>query len=573
MSIILQDLLGVINLVLFEALPYGLIALGLVLTFRYLRIIDLTFAASFALGPAAAAWALLRGAPAVTALALAVLLTCGLGLFTIALVRWLEIDTLLAGLLASFAGFAVSLLFLGGTIRVTDAVNPIQFFREFDQSVDLGTIPLNVSQIGLFTAVLVLCKRGLDVFLRSEAGLAFRAMEDERSAPNLLPSLGIRPQRLQAVAILSGNLLCMTAGLLTVFKETQITAQRGFDAFITAIVAYLLGTTLFERRPIPARSPGFLGRIIRLLQRFSATGAAILGVLLYFAILYRALDSSAPASVPKLIVVGLIIVSIILVRWNSLLEKRAQRNDNVTLPASGDVFAARGVRVTYPSLNGPIHVLDGIDLDVAPGTLVHVVGPNGSGKTTLFGFLQGRTPGSGFVYLPSLAGPFDGRQSLVSLIGQDASRTTCATLTAEEHLALFRISGSRPNPVRPWRKRHIDTQTEQSALLTGVPGDLLVGTLSGGQRQLLSIGGLRLRPNAPALSLFDEPLTHLDEANAQGCVDLIAQMKQSGYRLVIVQHDLPQEPGEGVTARERLRKLVDRTFEIAPAIAKAGKVE
>jgi putative tryptophan/tyrosine transport system permease protein len=286
---------------LFDALPYGLMALGLVLTFRYLRIVDLTFAASFVLGPAVVAKLMLDGWSFWPSLGLAVVSTSAVTLVTLYLLIILRLDALLSGLIASFIGYALALLFTRGTLSLSGIDSPLRALQSYDLQWVNGVAPLHPSQIILFAVLIFVAKAAISIFLSSEAGVAYRALEDERSSSTLLPSIGLAPDRFVAAGIMVANWLAMGSGILVALRENQVTAQRGFDALISIIAAYLLGIGIFERRTrmwTESHKRG-LTSIAHHLQRFSPSTAALLGLLLYFFILQGVSRFDVPASVPK----------------------------------------------------------------------------------------------------------------------------------------------------------------------------------------------------------------------------------------------------------------------------------
>jgi putative tryptophan/tyrosine transport system permease protein len=224
-------MIAFIDNVLFEALPYSLVALGVVLTFRYLRLIDLTFAASFVTGPAIAGALMTNGVPFALAFVAAIAIAALLASLTWMLMWALEIDGLLAGLLTSFAGFSLALLFTQGTLSLHTIQTPLDTIKALDFPWLAGNLPLHPAQVTLFLAVLVVAKLLTDRFLNSELGLAFRAMEDDRSRESLLSSIGISHWWLLGGGLIAGNVLCAISGVLLMLKEGQVTASRGFDVF------------------------------------------------------------------------------------------------------------------------------------------------------------------------------------------------------------------------------------------------------------------------------------------------------------------------------------------------------
>jgi ABC-type Mn2+/Zn2+ transport system ATPase subunit/ABC-type uncharacterized transport system permease subunit len=563
-------MISLIDHILYAATPYGFVALALIVTYRYLQVLDLTFASSFVVGPAAMAWLLVRGFSFLVALASGTVITVLLASFTILLILKLELDDLLAGLLASFAGFAITLLFTQGTLSLYDPetqtpiTTPLTYLKEFDRGWVVGNVPLHPSQVLLFLVLIVGAKLLCDRFLGSEAGLAFRSMEDEKSAPNLLRPIGMNPETQLAGGILAGNLFCMASGTLILLKQTQITAQRGFDVLITVIAAYLLGTALFEKRSTAQQPSSALQKALRALQRFRPTTAALIGLLFYFCLLVGVSRYNIPASVPKLIVVGLIVASFVALRWHDLWAQREiQASDQTELLPEDQPFSVEDATIDYPGFPEPNRVVENASLKVEPETLVRLTGPNGSGKTTLLKYLAGRISGTGLVRVPtkSTESEDSDRVRHVGYIAQGAADSTCATLTPREHLALYR-AGASASPIRAWNYRVEEAEAQAHQNVRHLD-EISAGSLSGGQRQILNLTSLLVRPSAPQVVFLDEPLTYLDGQNAAACTDLIEELVADGRCVIIVQHDLETgRMSKASPARMRLGNLIHREVSI-----------
>jgi putative ABC transport system permease protein len=552
-------MLSIIDSILFEALPYAFLALGLVLTFRYLRVIDLTFAASFAAAPAIAGALLIAGSPFWFAMAAAALVAVALAITTVALVWLLELDELLASILTSMAGFSIALFFTQGTLSLHNVDTPIRIVEDFDYGWLENGLPLHPAQIAFFALFLLLTKVLVDSFLQSELGLAFRAMEDERSRRSLLPSIGISYWKLLGGGIVFGNILCAISGVLIMLKEGQVTANRGFDAFLTVIAAYLFGILLFERRARRAVNGSFLERLLARIAVFGATTAAIFGVLFYFTILTIVSRLNVPSSIAKLLMVCLVIGCFIVSRWPDL-RSRSRPKGEVTLSASDVPFEAAGVHVEYPGYPKPNIVLHGVHLRLDLGKATLLKGANGSGKSTLLRYLSGRVRGRGDILVPSRNQLDDDRRTkLVGYVSQEAQYGSVATLSVSENLALFATNGTK-SIWRHWRALNEDEipAPARALLVASIqPAD----SLSGGQRQLLGIAALLVRSDAPQVILFDEPLTHLDEENALGCVALMENLVAQGRALLVVQHDVDTGIEYGSSpARSRLARLLTHTI-------------
>ena len=195
----------------------------------------------------------------------------------------------------------------------------------------------------------------------------------------------------------------------------------------------------------------------------------------------------------------------------------AGASDPEPLPAVGDDgprLRARGLAVGWPE--GPV-VAEGIDLDLAPGDRLAVVGPSGVGKTTLLATLVG------------LLEPRDGELSLDGAPPWSARRTDVAsriTLTAEDAhvfattvLENLRVANGA---LSPEEARALLRRAGLGEWLSDLPHglDTIMGsnatTLSGGERRRLLLARALAAP-AP-LMVLDEPGEHLDAATADRLV-------------------------------------------------------
>ncbi len=182
--------------------------------------------------------------------------------------------------------------------------------------------------------------------------------------------------------------------------------------------------------------------------------------------------------------------------------------------------------------------LQDVDLAVAPGECLGIIGPNGSGKTTLVRALaRSLKPLAGEVLL-------EGRDvwsipprefaRRVAVVSQDAQ---VGYMRVEEYVLLGRIPHYRPFQFLETSR---DLEVADTAMeLTGInylKGRLL-GEMSGGERQLVMLA--RALAQEPRLLILDEPTAHLDMAHQVAVLDLVRRLKEElGIALVVVLHDL-----------------------------------
>lgn len=209
----------------------------------------------------------------------------------------------------------------------------------------------------------------------------------------------------------------------------------------------------------------------------------------------------------------------------------------------------RGLRHEYRTADGPLTVLDGIDLDIEAGDHVALTGPSGAGKSTLLSVLGGlEAPQAGSVVVGGL--------DLLGLAGDELAayrRDTVGfvfqhfglleTLTALENVELAgTLTGSRP---AARRARALELLDAVGVVDRARHRPL---QLSGGERQRVAIA--RALANSPRLVLADEPTGNLDDAAALAVVELLESLPRlHGCTLVVVTHN------RSVAARAR-RRLV-----------------
>ncbi|RJL32418.1 ABC transporter ATP-binding protein [Bailinhaonella thermotolerans] len=196
-------------------------------------------------------------------------------------------------------------------------------------------------------------------------------------------------------------------------------------------------------------------------------------------------------------------------------------------------LSARELRLGY----GERLIVDGLDLDVADGSVTAVIGPNGCGKSTLLRAL-GRllAPRGGHVLL-------DGKR-----IDKTPTREVAKVLgvlpqapTAPEGLTVADLVTRGRHPHQSWYRQWSsddESAVTEALTMTGMLdlADRDLDELSGGQRQRAWIS-MALAQGTDLL-LLDEPTTYLDLAHQVEVLDLVRSLHTHGRTIVMVLHDL-----------------------------------
>jgi len=196
----------------------------------------------------------------------------------------------------------------------------------------------------------------------------------------------------------------------------------------------------------------------------------------------------------------------------------------------------RGLTKTYRSGDIDVHALRGVNLSVAKGEFLSVVGPSGSGKSTLFNILGGLTPPtSGSVQIAGRdllkmtdAERTDLRKKSVGFVFQKYN--LLPTLTAADNIAIARdIAGNNVEN---------DPQFDEIVNLLGIRERMhhKPRALSGGEQQRVAIA--RSLVNHPAILLADEPTGNLDTENSNAVLGILRDLNNRvGQTILMITHN------------------------------------
>jgi putative ABC transport system ATP-binding protein len=200
------------------------------------------------------------------------------------------------------------------------------------------------------------------------------------------------------------------------------------------------------------------------------------------------------------------------------------------------MIRVRGLTKVYHVGEVDVHALRGVDLDVARGEFVAIVGASGSGKSTLFHILGGLTPptaGTVLIDGKDLGGMSnqqrtDLRKTTVGFVFQKYN--LLPTLSAEDNVKIVEYIGGRSTTFTPEFKNVLK--------LLGLEDRMKhkPRALSGGQQQRVAIA--RGIVNQPAILLADEPTGNLDSDNSAAVLGVIKDLNErTGQTILMITHD------------------------------------
>jgi len=214
--------------------------------------------------------------------------------------------------------------------------------------------------------------------------------------------------------------------------------------------------------------------------------------------------------------------------------------------ATADVLAVKHLQRSFTQGGETIDVLRGVDLGVAPGEIVALLGPSGSGKSTMLqavGLLEGGFEGS-ILIAGEEASKLDNegrtrvRRDMLGFVYQ--FHHLLPDFTAAENVMLPLLIRDMEQMAAKARAQSLLTTLGLGHRLTHRPSQL-----SGGEQQRVAVA--RALANRPALVLADEPTGNLDEATADIVLaEFVRMVREEGSAALVATHN------------ERLAKKMDR---------------
>jgi len=290
--------------ILIEGFVYGIMVLGVYISFRILNFADLTVDGSFPLGSAIMVVALLKGAPTSVAFLLAFAGGCAAGLVTALIHTKLKVPDLLSGILTMTMLYSINLRIMGNRANIS----LLRFNTIFDKisewtSGGMWGVVLFCFLIAIIIKVLI------DLFFRTDYGLTLGALG---ANPQLVVSQGINPDVIKISGICLSNGLTALSGALTALYQGFSDVGLGTGIIVLGLASLMLGEFIIKSNRI------------ELLTLRVLIGSILYRALMYLARTYGYRINMTPNDF-KLVTGLLIIACIILSKTGGLAPKRRDK--------------------------------------------------------------------------------------------------------------------------------------------------------------------------------------------------------------------------------------------------------
>ncbi|WP_226629269.1 sugar ABC transporter ATP-binding protein [Alloyangia pacifica] len=210
---------------------------------------------------------------------------------------------------------------------------------------------------------------------------------------------------------------------------------------------------------------------------------------------------------------------------------------------------ARGSSAAAPMLHldgigksfGPVRVLEGVSLSVAPGEVIGLLGENGAGKSTMMNIVAGALqPDAGELIFNGRAVQFasiaEGIQKGIAFVHQELS--VVGALSVAENLFLGRMKRRGTGLLDRRAMRDGARGMLEAVGATGIDPDAPAGSLRAGEQQLVEIA--RAAARKPKLLILDEPTSSLTPHEVEGFLTFVRRARAEGTAIIFITHRLEE---------------------------------
>lgn len=351
-----------------QGLIWGIMAIGVYLTYRILDVADLTVDGSFGTGGAVCVMCLLSGMNVWAALFIALLAGLATGLVTGLLHTFMGIPAILAGILTQLALYSINLKIMG---KANQSIN----VDKYDLLISLRW----VKELALHNPIIMVILVSAVVigvlywFFGTELGCGIRATG---SNPAMSRAQGINTSFNVVLGLAVSNGLVALSGALLSQYQGFADVSMGRGAIVIGLAAVIIGEALFSR----------------IFHNFALKLVSVsLGAIIYYIVIQLVLTLGFDANLLKLLSASVVAVFLAVPYWKSKYfakpaAKKAQKED-------AKMLEIQNVSKTFNA--GTVNektALNGLNLKLNEGDFVTVIGGNGAGKSTMLNAVAGVWP-------------------------------------------------------------------------------------------------------------------------------------------------------------------------------------
>lgn len=300
-------ILGLVVNVLEEGFIYGIMAIGVYITYRVLGFPDLSVDGTFPLGACVTAALITVGTDPWLACLIAFVCGAAAGCLTGFLHVKLGITDLLSGILVMTGLWSVNLVITKGS-AVMPFYDKSTIFNSGFSGALASVLPENYRVVVIVAVSCIIVKLLLDSYLKTKSGLLLRASGDNAQ---YVTSLGRNPGAMKIIGLAIGNGCTALAGSILSQQTESASVASGTGMVVMALASVIIGTNLFRK-----------------FRFMKATTAAVIGAIIYKACLVIAMQLGLPTNYLKLLMA--VIFTVALISNNMFMGRGKKQNVNPT---------------------------------------------------------------------------------------------------------------------------------------------------------------------------------------------------------------------------------------------------
>lgn len=273
--------------ILEQGLIYGIMALGIYISYKILDFPDLSVDGTFPLGAAVTAALMLKGVNPWLCLPVSAAAGAAAGAVTGVLHVKLKIKDLLAGILTMTALYSIN-------YRIAGAPNQFLMGKSTIFSLP-DSLPAFVSAykyIIVIFVISVVIKLALDMYLSTKSGFLLRSVGDNEG---LVVTLAQNPGTIKIIGLAISNALVALSGSITCQRSMQFDITSGTGTMVMGLAAVIIGTTIFKK-----------------IKFMRLTTGVLLGMIIYKACITAAISSGLASSDTNLIITVLFVATLLI---------------------------------------------------------------------------------------------------------------------------------------------------------------------------------------------------------------------------------------------------------------------
>lgn len=273
--------------ILEQGLIYGIMALGIYISYKILDFPDLSVDGTFPLGAAVTAALMLKGVNPWLCLPVSAAAGAAAGAVTGVLHVKLKIKDLLAGILTMTALYSIN-------YRIAGAPNQFLMGKVtiFSLPDSLPAFVSTYKYIIVIFVISVVIKLALDMYLSTKSGFLLRSVGDNEG---LVVTLAQNPGTIKIIGLAISNALVALSGSIACQRSMQFDITSGTGTMVMGLAAVIIGTTIFKK-----------------IKFMRLTTGVLLGMIIYKACITAAISSGLASSDTNLIITVLFVATLLI---------------------------------------------------------------------------------------------------------------------------------------------------------------------------------------------------------------------------------------------------------------------